>query len=51
MSWTHRSLAQLTLLRVREFVREPEALFWALIFPVLLAAGLGVAFPTVLPTS
>jgi len=34
----------LTLLRVREFVREPEALFWGLIFPVLLAGGLGVAF-------
>lgn len=37
-------LAQLTLLRLREFVREPEALFWALIFPILLAAGLGIAF-------
>ena len=37
-------LAQLTLLRVREFVREPEALFWSLAFPILLAAGLGVAF-------
>jgi ABC-type polysaccharide/polyol phosphate export permease len=37
-------LVQLTLLRVREFVREPEALFWALAFPVILAAGLGVAF-------
>lgn len=35
---------QLTLLRYREFVREPEALFWGLVFPVLLAAGLGVAF-------
>src|SRR5690606_21896568 len=29
---------------MREFVREPEALFWALIFPVLLAGGLGIAF-------
>lgn len=37
-------LYQLTLLRLREFVREPEALFWALVFPILLAAGLGVAF-------
>jgi ABC-type polysaccharide/polyol phosphate export permease len=37
-------LWQLTLLRFREFVREPEALFWALIFPVLLAGGLGIAF-------
>lgn len=37
-------LVQLTLLRFREFVREPEAVFWALIFPILLATGLGVAF-------
>jgi ABC-type multidrug transport system permease subunit len=44
MAWTRHALAQLTLLRIREFVREPEALFWALIFPVLLAGGLGIAF-------
>ncbi len=37
-------LVQLTLVRFREFVREPEALFWVFIFPVLLAAGLGLAF-------
>jgi ABC-2 type transport system permease protein len=37
-------LVQLTLVRFREFIREPEALFWVFIFPVLLAAGLGVAF-------
>lgn len=37
-------LVQLTLVRVREFVREPEAVFWAVLFPVLLATGLGVAF-------
>lgn len=41
---SYHPLFQLTLLRLREFVREPEALFWALIFPILLAAGLGVAF-------
>jgi ABC transporter DrrB family efflux protein len=41
---TERPLAQLTLLRFREFVREPEALFWTLVFPVLLTTGLGVAF-------
>jgi ABC-type multidrug transport system permease subunit len=35
---------QLTLVRIREFIREPEALFWTLLFPVLLAAGLGIAF-------
>ena len=38
------ALAQLTLTRFREFVREPEALFWVFIFPILLAAGLGLAF-------
>ena len=37
-------LVQLTLVRFREFVREPEALFWVFVFPVLLAAGLGIAF-------
>ncbi len=39
-----RSLAQLTLVRFREFWREPEAIFWVFIFPILLAAGLGIAF-------
>ena len=38
------ALIQLTLVRFREFLREPEALFWVFIFPILLAAGLGVAF-------
>ncbi|MFN7992203.1 MAG: ABC transporter permease [Bryobacteraceae bacterium] len=37
-------LVQLTLTRFREFFREPEALFWVFIFPILLAAGLGLAF-------
>ena len=37
-------LVQLTLTRVREFAREPEAVFWAVFFPILLAAGLGIAF-------
>jgi ABC-type polysaccharide/polyol phosphate export permease len=37
-------LIQLTLVRFREFIREPEAVFWVFIFPVLMAAGLGVAF-------
>jgi ABC-2 type transport system permease protein len=42
--WTDRSLVQLTLVRYREFLREPEAVFWVFLFPILLAAGLGVAF-------
>lgn len=39
-----RSLVQLTLVRFREFWREPEAIFWVFVFPILLAAGLGIAF-------
>src|ERR1700733_4546867 len=42
--WTDHPLAQLTLVRFLEFIREPEALFWVFIFPILLAAGLGIAF-------
>jgi ABC-2 type transport system permease protein len=37
-------LRELMLLRVRSFMREPEALFWTFAFPVLMAVGLGVAF-------
>ncbi|HEX8474864.1 MAG TPA: ABC transporter permease [Pyrinomonadaceae bacterium] len=37
-------LIQLTGARVREFIREPEALFWGIVFPVLLAFALGIAF-------
>jgi ABC-2 type transport system permease protein len=37
-------LFQLTLVRFREFIREPETLFWVFGFPLLLAAGLGLAF-------
>lgn len=38
------ALVQLTLVRFREFLREPEALFWVFVFPLVLAAGLGIAF-------
>jgi len=37
-------LWQLTLARFREFVREPEAVFWVFAFPLLLAVALGLAF-------
>jgi len=40
----YNPLVQLTLARIREFVREPEALFWVFVFPVLLAFVLGIAF-------
>jgi ABC-2 type transport system permease protein len=39
-----RPLVELTRTRVLEFVREPGALFWVFIFPVLLAVALGIAF-------
>src|SRR5207253_4608813 len=42
--WKNNSMVQLTLVRFREFIREPEAVFWTFIFPILLAAGLGIAF-------
>lgn len=37
-------LVQLTLWRLRELWREPEAVFWVFAFPVLLALALGIAF-------
>ena len=39
-------LLQLTLVRFREFYREPEAVFWTFLFPILMATGLGIAFRT-----
>src|SRR5687768_888508 len=48
-------LAQLTLARIRELTREPEALFWVFVFPILLTAILGLAFrsrpPEALPVA
>ena len=40
----HHPLRELLLARFREFIREPEALFWVFGFPLLLAIGLGIAF-------
>jgi ABC-type polysaccharide/polyol phosphate export permease len=37
-------LLQLTIARVREFYREPQAIFWVYAFPLLMAIALGVAF-------
>ena len=37
-------LWELTRVRFLEFLREPEAVFWTFIFPILLATGLGIAF-------
>ncbi|HEY4216110.1 MAG TPA: ABC transporter permease [Gemmatimonadaceae bacterium] len=38
------SLWQLIGVRFKEYLREPEALFWSFGFPILLAIGLGIAF-------
>ena len=46
---TMHPLAELTLTRIREFVREPEVIFWVFIFPVLLACALGIAFRNTTP--
>jgi ABC-2 type transport system permease protein len=37
-------LVELTLSRFREFVREPEAVFWVFAFPVIMTCALGIAF-------
>ncbi len=37
-------LWHLTLTRLREFFRQPEAVFWVYGFPLLLAVALGIAF-------
>jgi ABC-2 type transport system permease protein len=48
-------LTELTLARIRELTREPEALFWVFVFPILLTAILGLAFrsrpPDALPVA
>jgi ABC-type multidrug transport system permease subunit len=48
-------LIELTLARLRELLREPEAVFWVFVFPILLAAILGLAFrsrpPEALPVA
>jgi ABC-type multidrug transport system permease subunit len=41
---TGSSLFQLTWTRFCLILREPEAIFWIFVFPILLAAGLGIAF-------
>ena len=41
---TGHPLSALLWSRLREFIREPEAVFWVYGFPVLLAVGLGIAF-------
>ena len=37
-------LGQMMLARVREFYRQPEAVFWVYGFPLLMMVALGIAF-------
>lgn len=41
---TKSPLYELTIYRLKEFIREPDAVFWVLIFPLLLTLALGFAF-------
>jgi ABC-type multidrug transport system permease subunit len=43
-SFKNTQLYQLTITHFLETVREPEVLFWGIIFPVLISIGLGLAF-------
>jgi ABC-type multidrug transport system permease subunit len=42
----YHPLVELTLARLREFVREPEALFWTFVFPIVMSIVLAIAFPS-----
>jgi ABC-2 type transport system permease protein len=41
---SYSPLGQLVLARLREFYREPEAIFWVYGFPILIVVALGIAF-------
>jgi ABC-2 type transport system permease protein len=43
-SLSESSLYQLTVVRLRLFLRDRGAIFWIMVFPVLLSLGLGIAF-------
>jgi ABC transporter DrrB family efflux protein len=45
-----RALLLLTDARLKEFWREPSAVFWTFVFPILLAVALGLAFRNQKPT-
>jgi ABC-2 type transport system permease protein len=41
---TSHPLIELTTIRLKEFLREPDAVFWVFAFPLLLTVALGFAF-------
>src|SRR5262245_35667834 len=51
----HGPFIELTRARIRELTREPEAIFWVFVFPIVLTAILGLAFrsrpPDALPVA
>src|SRR5690606_14822561 len=44
MSMQTNPFVQLTLVKLREYTREPETIFWVFAFPVLMTLTLGIAF-------
>jgi ABC-2 type transport system permease protein len=46
MSRVWPPVVELTRVRLLEFCREPEAIFWAFLFPILMTVTLGIAFPS-----
>lgn len=44
MARSFRPMMQLVVARLKEFYREPEAIFWVYGFPILMTVALGVAF-------
>jgi ABC-2 type transport system permease protein len=44
LTWADHPLVQLTSWRFRALRREPDALIWVFVVPIVLAAGLGLAF-------
>ena len=45
MTSSPHPLVELTLARLREFIREPEALFWTFLFPIVMSVAMAIAFP------
>jgi len=44
-----QALVHLVEMRIREFIREPHAVFWVYCMPVILAVSLGYAFRNIAP--
>lgn len=40
----YSAIGQIILVQIREFTREPEAIFWVYVFPIMMILALGIAF-------